>query len=136
MVPEGFSEMDRYTLLLGKIEGQLERLIEEFTEERQQAHQERSILFEKVGKIELIEARLSQLETKVDGLKSQTMSNKTEMDKFKSVEETKKITSLHTMKLLGLLGTVLAAVGTVLWMVASWVSSHWDSVATFLKSKL
>lgn len=136
MVPDGFSEMDRYALRLGKIEGLLERLIEEFTEEREQAHQERRMLFEKVGKLDLIEARLDQLEHKYDGLKSQVYSTKAELDKRKNEDNTQRSVAADRAKWFGLITAGLTAIGGAVWIAAGWISAHWNEVSAFLKSKL
>lgn len=137
MVPDGFEGMDgRSAMLLGEINGKLESLIAEFQDEREQARIERRMMFETTGQLNVMRTELDALTHKVDGLKSQVYSNKTEIDKIKNTAENKQITATHTMKLAGILGTILAAIGGFLWMVASYVSSHWDSVSTFLKSKL
>ena len=122
-------------MLLGGIKEQVENLAEDFHDEREQNRNERRVFLEKLNQQDLIVARVVALETRVESLKLQTMSNKTQLEKFVYADENQKNLDKHTMKIVAIFGSIFTGIVTCLWAVGGWIEQNWHVFSAFFKAK-
>jgi len=115
-------------MLLGEIKQQVESLAEDFHDERAANRDERRIFLEKLNQQDLIQARVTALETRVESLKLQTMSNKTQLEKFVYADDKQKSLDKHTMKIIAIFGSIFTGIVT-------WIEQNWHVFSALFKGK-
>lgn len=122
-------------MLLGEINGKLESLIRQSEEDRAQSRIDRGILLERYSQQDVLRADLDGVIETVKTLKTQVYSNKAEIDRFKYDQESDKKVDRHTIKLIGIFGSIFTAIVTGLWVVGGWIGDNWHVFSALFKAK-
>jgi hypothetical protein len=136
MRSDGVPGMDhQLAMAIGEINGKLDSLAADFHDDREQGRIERRAFLEKLSQIDRLQSRFELLEGVVKGVERQTMSNKTQLEKFVYADDTQKIKDRHTYKILGVFGSIFTAIATGLWMVGNWAETNWHVFSALFKGK-